>query len=84
MHEAKSILLWCATPAAVLQHDGQKGDIFDIYFHHQHHESLADYLQYKIVEQRQENLRVQVGIKNINSKPFKYCESTLIHGYQFP
>ncbi|VDI66851.1 Hypothetical predicted protein [Mytilus galloprovincialis] len=42
LRDAKSILLWCATPSVVLQHG--MNDEFAIYFNEQHHESLADYL----------------------------------------
>ncbi|XP_052087598.1 E3 ubiquitin-protein ligase rnf213-alpha-like isoform X5 [Mytilus californianus] len=46
LQDAKGLLLWCATPAAVLQ-GGDDIDI-DTYFHQQEHESLADYISFKM------------------------------------
>ncbi|XP_071137099.1 E3 ubiquitin-protein ligase rnf213-alpha-like [Mytilus edulis] len=60
LREAQSILLWCATPAAVFQLGDKHGEIFKTYFLEQHHESLADYLQYKIVQQQKHNIHVQI------------------------
>ena len=56
--EAQSILLWCATPAAVWQLDNQQ--VFHTYFTEQHHDSLADYLHYKMVTEQKGSIHTQV------------------------
>ncbi|XP_052062754.1 E3 ubiquitin-protein ligase rnf213-alpha-like isoform X2 [Mytilus californianus] len=58
LKDAEGILLWCATPAAVLELEDQ--GIFDTYFSEQNHESLADYLRYKVANQKQKNIHAQI------------------------
>ena len=52
-------MLWCATPAAVWEQDIA---VFSMYFREQHHDSLADYLHYKMVEEQQHNIHTQVTL----------------------
>jgi len=52
------MLLWCATPAAVWQLDNQQ--VFHTYFTEQHHDSLADYLYYKMVTEQKGSINAQV------------------------
>ncbi|VDI21571.1 Hypothetical predicted protein, partial [Mytilus galloprovincialis] len=47
LQEAKSTMLWCATPAAILQ-AGNDEDIKK-YFTDQHHDSLADYISNRML-----------------------------------
>ncbi|XP_052062680.1 E3 ubiquitin-protein ligase rnf213-alpha-like isoform X2 [Mytilus californianus] len=58
LKDAEGILLWCATPAAVLEleHD----HISNTYFSEQHHGSLEDYLRYKVTNQQQKNIHAQI------------------------
>ncbi|XP_063441660.1 E3 ubiquitin-protein ligase rnf213-alpha-like [Mytilus trossulus] len=58
LKDAKGILLWCATPAAVLELEDDQ--IFNTYFLEQHHESLADYLRYKVANQQLKNIHAQI------------------------
>ena len=60
LRDAQLILLWCATPAAVVQRVSE--EIFMTYFQVQHHESLADYLHHKIVDQQHHDIHAQVII----------------------
>lgn len=55
---SKDILLWCASPVAVLLREDKT--IFVKYFIDQHHENLFDYLHFKIDDQKEPNLIVQV------------------------
>ena len=66
--EAQSILLWCATPAAVWQLDDQQ--VFQTYFTEQHHDSLADYLHYKMVTEQKGSIHAQV----LHLKKYMYCK----------
>ncbi|CAG2186352.1 RNF213 [Mytilus edulis] len=58
LQDAKGLLLWCATPAAVLQ----GGDEFDknTYFHQQEHESLADYISFKMRSDQHQTVFAQI------------------------
>ncbi|CAC5418278.1 RNF213 [Mytilus coruscus] len=56
--DAQSILLWCATPAAVWQLDDKR--VFNTYFTEQHHDSLANYLHYKMVTVNKGSIYAQI------------------------
>ncbi|VDI14180.1 Hypothetical predicted protein [Mytilus galloprovincialis] len=58
LHDAQSILLWCATPAAVWQLDDKR--VFNTYFTEQHHDSLANYLHYKMVTVNKGSIYAQI------------------------
>ena len=62
LSEAQSIMLWCSTPAAVWEQDIA---VFSMYFREQHHDSLADYLHYKMVDEHQHNIHTQVKHNSI-------------------
>lgn len=55
---SKEILLWCASPSAVLLKEDKI--IFAKYFLDQHHENLFDYLHFKLDDLKEPNLVVQV------------------------
>ena len=64
--EAKKLLLWCATPDSVVKlqktvllHEEQTM-LQTCYFQEQKHDCLADYLRYKLLEERSEGLFAQV------------------------
>ena len=71
LKDAQFILLWCATPAAVVQGDTQEA--FITYFKVQYHESLADYLHNKMVEHQQHYIQAQV----IHFSNNKYSDTCL-------
>ncbi|XP_052062678.1 E3 ubiquitin-protein ligase rnf213-alpha-like isoform X2 [Mytilus californianus] len=58
MRDAETMLLWCATPSAVV--DLEDEHFLYTYFLDQHHESLEDYMHYKIVEQELHSIRSQI------------------------
>ncbi|XP_063403574.1 E3 ubiquitin-protein ligase rnf213-alpha-like [Mytilus trossulus] len=58
LRDAQSILLWCATPAAVWQLDDKP--VFNTYFTEQHHDSLANYLHYKMVTVNKGSIYAQI------------------------
>ncbi|XP_063404431.1 E3 ubiquitin-protein ligase rnf213-alpha-like [Mytilus trossulus] len=58
LRDAQSILLWCATPAAVWQLDDKR--VFNTYFSEQHHDSLANYLHYKMVTVNKGSIYAQI------------------------
>lgn len=58
MTDAETMLLWCATPSGVI--DLEDEQFLYTYFLDQHHESLEDYMHYKIVEQELHSIRSQV------------------------
>ena len=60
--EAQSVMLWCATPAAVWEQDM---GTFNKYFREQHHDSLADYLHFMMVDQQHHNIHAQVNIYTV-------------------
>lgn len=55
---SKEILLWCASPSAVLLKEDEI--VFAKYFLDQHHENLFDYLHFKLDDLKEPNLIVQV------------------------
>ncbi|CAG2212297.1 RNF213 [Mytilus edulis] len=62
---SKDILLWCASPVAVLLREDKT--IFVKYFIDQHHENLFDYLHFKIDDRKEPNLIVQVFFQQANT-----------------
>ena len=73
--EAKKLLLWCATPDSVVKlqktvllHEEQTM-LQTCYFQEQKHDCLADYLRYKLLEERSEGLFAQV-FKSTRTHPF--------------
>ncbi|VDI37174.1 Hypothetical predicted protein, partial [Mytilus galloprovincialis] len=58
MTDAETMLLWCATPSGVV--DLEDEQFLYTYFLDQHHESLEDYMHYKIVEQELHSIRSQI------------------------
>ncbi|VDI80191.1 Hypothetical predicted protein, partial [Mytilus galloprovincialis] len=55
---SKDVLLLCASPVAVLLRDDKT--IFVKYFIDQHHDNIFDYLHFKIENQKEANLYVQI------------------------
>ncbi|KAL3881514.1 hypothetical protein ACJMK2_027946, partial [Sinanodonta woodiana] len=66
MGEAKRLLLWCATPDAVVRLERcrlapqERTIITNIYIREQCHESLAQYLQFKLMMEKKEELFAQI------------------------
>lgn len=70
LNESKSLLLWCAAPDGVIRLKSTKlreknDEMIDFYFRHQKHNSLLEYIQYKIVDEKQTHLLSQVKQYNI-------------------
>lgn len=67
---SKDVLLLCASPVAVLLRDDKT--IFVKYFIDQHHDNIFDYLHFKIENQKEANLIVQVNYQaKLSSDPSK-------------
>lgn len=64
LEKAKKVLLWCVTPDAIVRigagtlHD--KDEIQDNYWTKQKHESITQYLHFKLVTEKCERLLAQV------------------------
>lgn len=70
MKKAKKVLLWCATPDAVLRLGltplaSDKDELIDIYFRLQEHESLPQFLQNNA--KTCTNMHIQVFYVNLSS-----------------
>ncbi|XP_076109129.1 E3 ubiquitin-protein ligase rnf213-alpha-like [Mytilus galloprovincialis] len=65
LHDAKTTLLWCAAPDAVMRLKSTKlrdknEEMMQIYFKHQQHDSLLQYLCHQVIEEKKINLFAQV------------------------
>ncbi|CAG2216928.1 RNF213 [Mytilus edulis] len=65
LHDAKTTLLWCAAPDAVMRLKStklrdKKEDMMQIYFKHQQHNSLLQYLCHQVIDEKKINLFAQV------------------------
>ncbi|XP_071137105.1 E3 ubiquitin-protein ligase rnf213-alpha-like [Mytilus edulis] len=63
--DAKTTLLWCAAPDAVMRLKStklrdKKDEMMQIYFQHQHHDSLLQYLCHQVIDEKKANLFAQV------------------------
>ncbi|CAG2252471.1 RNF213 [Mytilus edulis] len=73
---AEGILLWCATPKQ--WRCKRKNSMMTRccpYFSEQHHESLADYLRYKVANQQQKNIHAQI---TTNSKLLSIADLNIL------
>ncbi|CAC5380698.1 RNF213 [Mytilus coruscus] len=65
LHDAKTTLLWCAAPDAVMRLKSTKlrdrnEEMMQIYFKHQQHNSLLQYLCHQVIDEKKTNLFAQV------------------------
>lgn len=66
--EAKSVLLWCATPESLVRLDNselsneEREHLRRLYDEHQAHDNLMQYLNEKIIKEEYEQLFAQVCI----------------------
>lgn len=79
--EAKSVLLWCATPESLVRLENsnlpneETEHLRRWYYEHQAHDSLIQYLNEKIIKQKYKQLFAQVCMKlylEYSNKNYKF------------